>query len=602
LTIFGGYDLERPLIENIKEDLVVLCSLENKIAGTPNEKRAMEHVAGRLRGYGIENVESSTFKVQGWNPVKCILKVAKPVKRTLKSAMFPYSQSAEVKGDLVQVNKLSEGRTNRERGVVGLAPWGDQLYHSLNRTYYRTTEQNLKAILIASPDEGDLRKVVVVESGRRLKVPVISISREDGDYLFALLEKGDVTVEIEAEAETTVDAESMNLEVKIGGQGDVNHEIIVGTHVDSWFVGAAENSASVAILLELARLLDQHLKKGGVLKRRVRLLFFGAQECGAQGFYHWNVGSRVWVEGHPVEVENAAAMLCLESIGFPKPAQRCLITTNDLSGFVKSLPVNQEAGQAVEYLDPPPAYGSDHWFFQISGVPSINGVSYPSPLHHTQKDDLEHLDYKAVQYYAEFIMEAVLNLANRNLLPIDLFDTLERFYTIVSKFKRRDNPFDIDSLLLRMNSIRAKKSAFQKALKGIADAGDTALFSKANDFLVSAAHLFNKTIGWLWRASDDIEYYDVGYLFRLEMIEDYMSLNTSIASLRSTPLGILGPERVERLESQPDNPYNWMYIHEPLSMLEKERSRVFKIIDEEIHNLSGILNRVEKGIADIIGE
>ncbi|MFX1602343.1 MAG: M28 family peptidase [Promethearchaeota archaeon] len=594
--------MERPSIENIKEDLTVLCSIENKIAGTPNEKRAMEHVEGRLRDHGIENVESSTFEVLSWNPAKCILKVTRPVKKTLKSAMLPYSQSAEVKGDLVSVNNLSEGRTIGETGMVGLAPWGDQLYQSLNRTYHRATRQNLKAILIGSPDEGDLRKVVVAESGRPLKVPVISISKEDGNFLFALLEKGRVTVEIEAEAETTTDSESMNLEVKIGGQGDIDHEIFVGTHVDSWFMGAAENSASVAILLELARILNQHLETGGVLKRRVRLLFFGAQECGAQGFYHWCVGSRFWVENHPDEVENAAAMLCLESIGFSKPAQSCLVTTYDLSDFVKGLPVNQEAGRRVEYLEPPPAYGSDHWFFQISGVPSINGISYPSPLHHTQKDDLEHLDYYAVQFYAEFVAQTVLELANRPLLPIDLFDTLERFYAIVSELKREDNPFDIDSLLLKMNSIRANRSAFQKALKGIAEAGDVALLRKANDFLVLAAHLFNRTIGWLWRASDDIEYYDVGYLSRLEMIEDYMALSTSIASLRSTPLGMLGPERVERLESQRDNAYNWMFIHEPLYKLESERSRVFRLIDEEINNLSRILDQAAKGIEDIIGE
>ncbi|UCH04118.1 MAG: M28 family peptidase [Candidatus Thorarchaeota archaeon] len=598
----GGNDLERPSIENIKEDLTVLCSIENKIAGTPNEKRAMEYVEGRLRGYGIENVESSTFEVQSWKPIKCILKVTKPVKRTLKSAMFPYYQSAEVKGDLVSVNNLSEGRASRETGMVGLAPWGDQLYHSLNMTYYRATEQNLKAILIASRDEGGLRKVVVVDSGRPLKVPVISISKEDGDYLFALLEKERVTVEIEAEAETTADAESMNLEVKIGGQGDVDHEIIVGTHVDSWFVGAAGNSASVAVLLELARLLNRHLRNGGVLKRRVKLLFFGAQNCGAERFYHWCIGSRVWVENHPVEVEKDAAVLSLESIGFPKPAQRCLVTTIDLSNFVRGLPVNEEAGQTVEYLDPPPAYGSDHWFFQISGVPTINGISYPSPLHHTQKDDLEHLDYDAVQYYAEFTLDAVLHLANRELLPIDLFGTLERFHTIVSKYNGIDNPFDIDSLLVKIEGIRAMRNEFQKALKGITGAGDIESLRKTNDFLVSATHFFNKTIGWLWRGTDDIEYYDVGYLSRLEMIEDYMSLSTSITSLRSTPLGMLGPERVERYESHPDNAYNWMYIHEPLYKLERERSRVFRLIDEEINNLSGILDRVAKGIGDIIGE
>jgi Iap family predicted aminopeptidase len=600
MIVFGGNDLEKPSTENIKETLTALSSIENKIAGTPNEKRAMEYVAERLRDYGFDNIESSTFKVFGWNPVSCKVRITKPVRRTLKASLFPYSQSASIKGDLVSVKHLNDERNIEDSGEIGVTPWGGHTYLSPNRNYYRALKQGLKALLIATPDEGDLRKVVVVESGRPLKIPVISISKEDGRHLMGLLEKGRVMVEIETEVETPPDAESMNLEVRIGGQVDTSHEISIGTHVDSWFVGATK-SASVAILLELARLLDQHVRKGGVIKRRVRLLFFGALECGAEGFYHWCIGSRVWVEEHASEIEKIAAMLSLESIGFPKPAQRVLVATYDLLDYVKGLPVNREASLKTEYLEPPPTYGSDHWFFQISGVPSINGISYPSPLHHTQKDDLEHLDYEAVQYFAEFLLEVVLDLVNRNLMPIDLYGTLERFYAVLSKYKRMDSPFDIESLLLKMNKIRINKSAFKKALKAIASTGDEARLSSANDFLVSSAHLLNRTIGWLWRADEDTEYHEVGYLSRLELIEDYIALNAAITSLRSTPLGVLGSEHVERMESQPDNPFNWMFIHEPLSMLEKERSRVFKLIDEEIHDLSGILDRLEKGISDIIG-
>jgi Iap family predicted aminopeptidase len=571
--VFGGHNVEKPSIDSIRETMSALHSFDHKIAGSSNERQASEYIIERLRDIGFKNIETSTFGVRGWNPVKCSVKILKPVERTIEAALFPYSQSLKTKGTLTRINQVDEYGITDDGGTIGISFWGPSLYLSPTLTYVKALKRGFEAVLISSPDEGDLRKVVVIESGKRLKLPVISISKEDGDFLFSLLDKGEVDLEIDVNAETPSDAESMNLEAIIEGQENLEKEVYVGTHVDSWFSGAADNCAPVAIILELARLLQEHVQNGGVLKRSVRFLFFGAENGGFEGFYYWCNGSKIYLDKNKKAPKKMAAFLSLDSVGFPKPAQKFIGTTADLLQFARGIETKNKVIQGFEYYDPP-GYGSDHWFFEISGVPTIYGVTFPSHLYQTQKDDLDHLDYETVQDYAEFMYDALLKIANADLLPIDIFTPIMRFEEILSKYSRmKDCPFDMTPLLLRIRDIRTKKSVIHKKIKSIAENGDENLLQKTNRFLSLTSHLFNKTIGWLWRvtAPDDID-----YLSRLEMIEDYIALNAAIMLLRGTPVGSLAPEKVKRFESQSDCAYNWIAIHKPLAKFEKERSRIYK--------------------------
>lgn len=588
--------MEKPSIANIRETMSALNSFEHKIAGTPNERLASEYVVERLRSFGFEKIEATTFRVHGWNPKSCKIRVLKPVDRTIKAFPFPYSQSFKTKGTLTQVNQVDEFGKSNDGGSIGLSSWGSRLYLSPTRTYYQAVKRELDAVLIASPDEGDLHKVVVIESGRQLKFPVISISKEDGDFLSSLLEKGEVELEIDLNIETSSDAESMNIDAVLEGQENPELEVCIGTHADSWFSGAADNCAPVAIILELARLLKGYVENGGVLKRSVRFLFFGAENGGAEGFYNWCNGSKAYLNKNKKAPDKMVAYLSLDSVGFPKPAQKWMGATADLLQFAKGIESTNSSTLRFEYYDPP-GYGSDHWFFEISGVPTIYGITFPSHLYQTQKDDLDHIDYRVVQDYAVFMNDALFKIANEDLLPIDLFTPLERFEVILSKYsKKKECPIDMTSQLLRIRDIRAKKSAFKKTLRTIAKSGDKKLLRKTNKFLTTTSHLFNKTIGWLWRITEPD---DIDYLSRIEMIDDYIALNASIMSLKSTPVGMLALEHVERLESQSDNAYNWISIHKPLAKLEKERSRIYKLIEGELEYVSKILATMESGIREL---
>lgn len=594
----GGEPLDPTSIDEIRKTVEGLCAIGNKIAGSESEAKAAEYIKNRLASFGITKIKESMFEVHQWHPTHCQLKVIKPVRKDIKAAVFPHTQSANAKGRLIPFHQTNSGLLDKNNGTIGLARWGTELYLGPMRAYFHAIDQDAKGLIVSSPDEGNLLKVVVISSGNLLKIPMINISKEDGEFLFDLMERDDVVVELHTKVDCTEKAQSRNLIVTVDGTGKSDHEILIGAHYDSWFQGAADNSAPAAIVLETARLLHEHVQNGGELRRTVRFLFFGAEESGSMDFYYWCNGSKAFVRENQDIVRKAAAFLSLDSVGYPTPAKNYIAATTGLLDFTKNLKVRSKIASRVDYYDPP-AYGSDHWFFEISGVPSVYGVSFPSPLYHTQEDSPENLDYQAVHFFAEFIRTAMLSLANADLLPIDIFLLLERFRGILSEHSRRtDNPFDLAPLLKNLDRIVGMKQKFLKSLKEVSAKGDSKGIAVINKFLLSTANSLNRTIGWIWRqkAPDDVD-----YLSRLEMIADYIDLSRAISALRGMPIANIGHHSIAKLEAQKENPYNWIRIHKSLAGLEKERSRVFQQIEKELNDLSNLINGISKGVSKIVG-
>ncbi|MGY5858642.1 MAG: M28 family peptidase [Candidatus Thorarchaeota archaeon] len=585
-------------IDEIRETIDSLSSIENKIAGTEAEKKAVQYLTKRLSDLGLTNVEKEPFDVHLWNPVSCSLKVTAPIQKEIKAVVLPYSTSVKIKGQLALFHSTSPEIHQSNNGMIGITTWGPDLYLGPMRAYFNAVDQDAKAIIVASPTEGNLNKVVVVSSGEYLKIPAINVTKEDGDYLFKLLESGPVTVELELDVEYSENGESKNLHTLIQSTNDSKEEIIVGVHIDAWFKGAAESSAPTAIAIELARLFHDHVKNDRELKRNIRFVFFGAQESGSTDFYYWCNGSKAYIKNHQDDLDNVVAMLALDSIGYPDPITNFIGATSDLFGFVKSVKP-KISGPTIEYFDPP-GYGSDHWFFEISGIPSIYCVAFESKFYHTQKDDSEHLDFEAIRYYAEFLKESLFHLANAEILPINIFQPLDIFQRILSYHTRwKDSPFDLSQLLSKVSRIVNQRKPFERTTKRIVEKGTSDEIDDVNRFLLSATRMINQTIGWLWRERPPD---DVNYLARFEMIADYIDINASIRALRNMPVSNVGPQSAAKLNRQKENPYNWTKVQKPLSMLERERSKIFKKVESEISDLTRILDSIASGITSILQE
>lgn len=572
--------MEKISIDRIKKYIQGLCSYENRLPGSEKEREAATYIKSLLKEFGYEKISESDFQIYGWTPKKCTVDIISPIKRTIEAVLFPYSNSASIEASLVHVNNIDDSKTTGKEGKIGLASWGQHLYLSAMRTYYAAQRQKLSAVLIGSPDPGNLRKMVVVEVGGEMELPLISISKEDMEFLEGLLEKDEVRVRIDSEVDINPKAKSTNLEVVIEGDGSHRHELIVGAHYDAYFKGAADNAAPAAIVLELARLLKKHVSTNKI-RRTVRFLFFGSEECGSTSYYYWINGSRAYVDRHKDIVSRAGIVLSLDSVGFDAP--NYIATTLDLSDFAKEIHVDMKNPPDVIFYGPP-AYGSDHWFFEISGVSTIYGVSFPSPFYHTQRDDFDNLNIKSVQLHSEFMREVLEHCCNVEVLPIDIFTPLEQFTTILRDYlKVKDLPFDLSVLLRHIQRVLSEKRSFEKSLKAVLQSGNAKRIEEINQFLISTVQRYNQTIGWVWRR---VAPKDVSYLSKLEYIMDYQEISTAISALRKMPITNLDDETVTRYRTQKDNPFNWVDVHKPLRKLEEERSRIFRVVDNEISHLS----------------
>ncbi|MGY5858589.1 MAG: M28 family metallopeptidase [Candidatus Thorarchaeota archaeon] len=588
---------ENTSIDEIRKTVDRLCGFGQKVAGTEAEVQAANYLYDRLKDFGFSRLEKQPFDVHGWDPRSSTVKIMSPIKKEVESTLFPYCKSESVKGPVVPIESAEEDSSLSDKGLIAFADWGDDVYLSVRANYYRAVKLGYKGLIVAGPQD-DLLKVVVIPCGGLLEIPVVCITKDEGDSLRSMMDKGEVTVSIETYVEISEKSQSHNVVAILDGDGTSEHEIVVGAHYDSWFKGAADNCAPAATVLELARLFQAEAEKGNLPKRTIRFLFYGAEESGSNDFYFWLVGSQSYVRDNQDSVAKTAAVLSLDSTGYTHPATDHIDATADVLDFAKSLKADQGKVPSLTYGSPP-SYGSDHWFFEISGVPTIYGVAFTSPLYHTQKDDPEHLDFEAVHFYAEYMKSALEYLSSCDLLPIDIFGPLKRFEQILTKYSKMDgSPVDIDPVVNKVKLLMKRKSSLQKVIASMKQKGKPDQFAKANQFLLTTVYGFNRTIGFTTRP---LATYTSDYLSRLEMIEDYIHISNSISSLRQIPISYFDSVTVKRIESQSDNPYNWIRIHDSLANLEQERSRILNEINDEIISLSEFLDTLSNEMTKIIG-
>ncbi len=589
--------VEKTSISEIRKTVEQLCAFGQKVAGTEAEVQAADYLHDSLVSFGFSRVEKQPFDVHGWNPVSCIVEMKKPVEKEIEAALFPYCKTENVEGPLAVISGEENGSSSIGKGLIAFSEWGLDDYLSPRMTYFRAARLGYEGLIVAAQDEGALLKVVVLASGGLLKIPVVCVTKEEGARLLDMMEEGEVIMSVRTDVEVSSGSTSYNVVGILEGDGTSNHEIVVGAHYDSWFQGAADNCAPAASVLELARIFNHQAKAGKPPKRTIRFIFYGAEESGSNDFYFWLNGSKAYVRDNPETVARTAAVLSLDSTGYPAPAKNYIYATADLFDYAKSIKVDLERVLPLLYLDPP-SYGSDHWFFELAGAPTIYGVAFRSPLYHTQKDDPDHLDFEAVHFYAEFMKEALSFFAEAEILPIDVFLPLKRFEQIILRYSKMDgNSFDLGPLLAKMKALLKQESAIRKILTIAQKTGSRELSSKVNHFLLNTANKFNQTIGF---ATRPLETYNSDYLYRFELIADYIYLTNSIQNLRNIPIAAIDLESVKRIEQQADNPYNWIYLHEPLAKLDEEHQRIRKEIEDLLEQLSGMMDSISEDIGNLV--
>jgi N-acetylated-alpha-linked acidic dipeptidase len=121
------------------------------------------------------------------------------------------------------------------------------------------------------------------ESAARLPtIPVLGLSKGDGERLASQIERGPVRVRVESNVRT----EWMRVPLPVAtipGSASADF-LLVGAHIDSWYEGITDNATGDAALIEMARILHAHR---GTLRRGVRFCWWPGHSTGRYSGSTW---------------------------------------------------------------------------------------------------------------------------------------------------------------------------------------------------------------------------------------------------------------------------------------------------------------------------
>lgn len=257
-------------------------------------------------------------------------------------------------------------------------------------------------------------------------LPQVTMGVEYYNRLFRLLKKGiPVTLSMELDA---VYANPDEMEANIIGEipgTDLKDEVVMfGAHFDSWHpgTGATDNAAGSAVMMEVARILQQMIKETGVKPRRtLRIALWTGEEQGL-------LGSRGYVQQHFAEMQE-------RSVTALKAEQSKIAGYYNLdNGTGKVRGVYLQGNDKVmsifrAWLDPfkdldattltlQNTGGTDHLSFDAVGIPGFqfiqDPISYMSRTHHSNMDNWDHLSAEDLKQAATVIASFVWHTSQRD--------------------------------------------------------------------------------------------------------------------------------------------------------------------------------------------
>ena len=400
------------------DNLKTLCDIYgSRFPGTPGDLGSVKWMVERLRSYGIENAHYETFKFPGWTRGPARLEVTSPIEKELDCISLPMGLAGGVEAKLVFLGDgpvdIYERRRDEVEGNIVMVTSRNPL--GMKRLLHRT-EKYVRSVLAGArgwifmnhypaygPPTGCISPII----------PSVGVSYEDGSYLARLLEReGDVKMRITT-TDRNMEMTTYNVVCDIPGTSDDIDYVLSGSHYDGHDIsqGAVDPASGAVTVLEMARVLNMVKDE---LKRRVRLVCFGAEEIGLFGSYDY-------VAEHEDEMEALRFMLNLDAGG--RKGKKGVI----LHGHPELEPFMEQAAREMKTKLPcfqRVSPYSDHWPFFLKGVPTAGGGD-PEELRtrtgrgygHTRYDTVDKVEPENLRQAAANYSRLLLRVANADVWP-----------------------------------------------------------------------------------------------------------------------------------------------------------------------------------------
>lgn len=219
-------------------------------------------------------------------------------------------------------------------------------------------------------------------------IPAAAISVEDAQLLHRLLAAGPVRVHLALGCRILPDAMSANVVADLRGRERPDEVVLLGAHLDSWdlAVGAQDDGAGVALVLETARLLAGLAERP---RRTVRFVLFMNEENGLNG-------AKTYAATHASELVHHVAAIEVDA-GAGRPIGVALTAGAGAASLVGTwLPPLIPLGAGT--LLSQPAEGADLTPLASAHVPLVavvQDVTHYFDIHHSAADTLDKVDSEA---------------------------------------------------------------------------------------------------------------------------------------------------------------------------------------------------------------
>ena len=408
------------------DDVAVLIEGGEKMSGSEAEQQVAHLIRDKF-DLILDSSELEGFPVTSYVRGKGELEVLEPVQSQVTCEVNPCGAAGSGNVPLVDAGLGTRADYRRLGDVTGKAVLVSDTEGLAVSALEARAHGAVCVVYHFPPRDDDLISVYGVNTD----IPALSVSNESARELRSLLaEHGELLIRYETD-QHGIDSTSYNVVGELTGWRYPREIVYLTAHHDTFFDGANDNLTSVALLLEMARVLSQDRPE-----RTVRFISFGSEESGVtmdRDALYWDQGSTAYSVAHEMVLSGR------------EPGEKPICILNgELTGYTRGtridaspelIPAIEQAtidlADPINFAEIPLGWsGSDHLCFHTLGVPAAQISQYKSPdleedvalspymsIYHTTRDDLAHVFPEALVSTARSWLLLAWRFANGGLPP-----------------------------------------------------------------------------------------------------------------------------------------------------------------------------------------
>lgn len=454
-----------------------LCGIGEKFSGAPEEKQACDYIVEQVKKAGVP-IEVHEFDAY----------ISYPSHDRSKNAELTLLEPKELKVRC-QSHAMSGSVENLEAEIVDVGPGDLQDYEGKDvegkvvlvdfaalwapeRLWIAQQKGAVAQITISGdPVIHDMIVTTIwgtptAESSRRIpNIPIVSVTREDGQKIRKLCSEGKVKARLRVNIWKGWPKVLLPV-VSVPGAEDPQKYFLIHGHYCSWGEGMTDNVGGNAQFIEMAKIFWKHRKN---LKRGVKIAWWPGHSMGRYAGSTWFVDN-FWQDIH----DNCIGHINIDSPGVMGATEWASHSSSELAEFNR--------GNIKEYektlVNKPIKVSNSTWVFR-AGDQSFQGIGVSrfgcnqnipddSPHKgkttgggaggwwwHTLQDTLDKGDKENLVKTMEVNMTSIVRLVNTNVLPYNFVPVADDYIKTLTELKNDSgNILDLSALIEKAEELK----------------------------------------------------------------------------------------------------------------------------------------------------